>query len=412
MNFHLSNIRQTVTKFHHLLFTLPFLMAIIGCDTAIFENKIDTILVPVDNVSFLSISSASISDSTWTKTPSGKPIRLFIGGFEGYESVTLLRFGNLSALPEYSLIDSLSVQLTATNTIGSNRPSSSILISMYKNRIEWDEESLATRKFEDFAPLSDDLIDTMTVLWRDSDSESEQFSFDIPISLVQSWKDSSDTNGVIIISEYSSNFIISSSLPSLQVAYLDSDTTKTESILATSSGYLLSITTGLPLSDPERTYIGGGKAYRGIYKFNSGLLDGISETSKISRAELNIAIDSSRSILPNKNSSVTGIGLTLYFRYLDSSSENDSLFFPPKGDSTQANIPLDGNMLSINITNIVQRWVSQNIEERGLLIWSGSEGSQLFRVALYGDGCDVVSDPACVEPELNIYYVTSEGIEE
>ena len=412
MNFHLSNIKHTVTKFHHLLFTLPFLMAIIGCDTAIFENKIDTILVPVDNVSFLSISSASISDSTWTKTPSGKPIRLFIGGFEGYESVTLLRFGNLSALPAYSLIDSLSVQLTATNTIGSNRPSSSILISMYKNRIEWDEESLATRKFEDFAPLSDDLIDTMTVLWRDSDSESEQFSFDIPISLVQSWKDSSDTNGVIIISEYSSNFIISSSLPSLQVAYLESDTTKTESILATSSGYLLSITTGLPLSDPERTYIGGGKAYRGIYKFNSGLLDGISETSKISRAELNIAIDSSRSILPNKNSSVTGIGLTLYFSYLDSSSENDSLFFPPKGDSTQANIPLDGNILSLNMTDILQKWITGDFENKGLLIWSGSEGSQLFRVALYGDGCDVVSDPTCVEPELNIYYVTSEGIEE
>ncbi|MCH8272231.1 MAG: hypothetical protein IIB41_03145, partial [Candidatus Marinimicrobia bacterium] len=378
-----------MTIFHHLLFTLLLLIAIIGCDSNIFENKIDTILVPVDNVKFLSVSSSGISDSTWTKSPKrDKPRRLFIGGFEGYESAALFRFGKLSALPPDSLIDSLSVQLTVRNTIGSDQPSSSILISMYKNRVEWFQDSLVTRRLEDFVPLQEDLIDTTTVLWLESDSETVSFSFDIPLSLVQSWDDSSDTNGVIIISEMSSNFIISSLFPSLQISYQDSDTTKTENILTTSAGYLLSITTGLPLSDPERTYIGGGEAYRGIYRFNSDFLNSISVTSKISRAELNISIDDSRSILPDINSSVTGIGLNLYFSYLDLSSESSSLFPTPISDSALANIPTDGNILSIDMTNILQRWVSDNIEERGLVIWSGSEESHLFRVALYKEGCD------------------------
>lgn len=412
MNCHSSNINQTVTIFHHLLFTLLLLIAIIGCDSNIFENKIDTILVPVDNVKFLSVSSSGISDSTWTKSPKrDKPRRLFIGGFEGYESAALFRFGKLSALPPDSLIDSLSVQLTVRNTIGSDQPSSSILISMYKNRVEWFQDSLVTRRLEDFVPLQEDLIDTTTVLWLESDSETVSFSFDIPLSLVQSWDDSSDTNGVIIISEMSSNFIISSLFPSLQVSYQDSDTTKTENILTTSAGYLLSITTGLPLSDPERTYIGGGEAYRGIYRFNSDFLNSISVTSKISRAELNISIDDSRSILPDINSSVTGIGLNLYFSYLDLSSESSSLFPTPISDSALANIPTDGNILSIDMTNILQRWVSENTEDLELVIWSGSEGSQLFRVALYRDGCDLAVDASCVEPVLNVYYVIFEEIE-
>ena len=361
---------------------------------------------------FLSVSSSGISDSTWTKSPKrDKPRRLFIGGFEGYESAALFRFGKLSALPPDSLIDSLSVQLTVRNTIGSDQPSSSILLSMYKNRVEWFQDSLVTRRLEDFVPLQEDLIDTTTVLWLESDSETVSFSFDIPLSLVQSWDDSSDTNGVIIISEMSSNFIISSLFPSLQISYQDSDTTKTENILTTSAGYLLSITTGLPLSDPERTYIGGGEAYRGIYRFNSDFLNSISVTSKISRAELNISIDDSRSILPDINSSVTGIGLNLYFSYLDLSSESSSLFPTPISDSALANIPTDGNILSIDMTNILQRWVSENTEDLELVIWSGSEGSQLFRVALYRDGCDLAVDASCVEPVLNVYYVIFEEIE-
>lgn len=422
MNFHSSNIKQSVTKYYHLLLLMLFLAFIPGCDSIVFDNKIDTILEPVDQVNFLSVSSSAINDSTWTKTPNReKAVRLLIGKIEGYESAALLRFGKLSELPVESLIKSLFVQLTVINTI-SKQPSSSILLSMYRNRVEWNENNVVNLKLEDFTPLPEDLIDTTTVLWSNSDSTSEKFSFDIPFSLVQSWIDSSDTNGVIIIGDSSSDFIISSPArtsalssslePLLQVKYTDSDTTITTGISATGNGYLLSISTGLPLSDPDRTYIGGGKAYRGIYKFNSGLFDGISETSKISRAELNLAIDVSRSILPIKNSSVTGIGDTLYFSYLDSSSEGGDLFPTTQSNFSFAKIPIDGNIISLNMTNILQRWVSDNIEERGLVIWSGSEESHLFRVALYKEGCDVTADASCVEPELNIYYTTTEGIEE
>ena len=46
------------------------------------------------------------------------------------------------------------------------------------------------------------------------------------------------------------------------------------------------------------------------------------------------------------------------------------------------------------------------------MIWSKNEGSQLFRVALYSDSCDDTVDASCVKPELNVYYMTSEAIEE
>ena len=63
------------------------------------------------------------------------------------------------------------------------------------------------------------------------------------------------------------------------------------------------------------------------------------------------------------------------------------------------------------MTNVLQRWTSLNIKERGLVVWSKDEGNQLFRVALFRDGCNTGVDPSCVEPELNVYYVTSEEIE-
>ncbi|MCH8304636.1 MAG: hypothetical protein IIB94_05840 [Candidatus Marinimicrobia bacterium] len=421
MNFHLSKTINSAINFRYRLLIFPLIVVLSGCDSIVFENKIDTILDPVDHVNYLSVSSASISDTTWTKTPKrDKAVRLFIGKLEGYESAALLRFEYLDTLVDTVGIDTLRLELTVNNTIGVESGSPKLL-SLYWNRNEWKEEDLPDSsliKFDDFVPDPLDLLDTATVVWVQSDTIIEKIIFDIPLESLQNWIGSSDKHGFIILSDSVTNFMISSparesslsaSLPRLQV--IDEDTTNAESIFATENGYLLSITTGLPLSDPSRTYIGGGEAYRGIYKFNSGLLDNISETSKISSAELNIAYDSLRSILPNKNSSATGIGFTLYFSYLDSSSENDSLFPTAAGDSTSASIPIDGNIISFNITNILQRWVAEKFNDRGLVIWSGNEGSQLFRVALYSDSCDDNVDASCVEPELNVYYMTSEAIE-
>ena len=425
MNFHLSKTINSAINFRYRLLIFPLIVVLSGCDSIVFENKIDTILDPVDHVNYLSVSSASISDSTWTKTPKrDKAVRLFIGKLEGYESVALLRFEYLDTLVDTVGIDTLRLELTVNNTIGVQSGSPKLL-SLYWNRIEWKEEDLPDSsliKFDDFVPDPLDLLNTATVEWVKSDTIIEKIIFDIPLESVHNWINSSKKHGFIILSDTVTNFIISSPsrtsglssslLPILQVTFQDSDTTATKEFLATENGYLLSITTGLPLSDPSRTYIGGGEAYRGFYKFNSELLDSIPETAKISSAEFNIAYDSLRSILPNKNSSVTGLGFTLYFSYLDSSSENDSLFPTAAGDSTSASIPIDGNIISFNITNILQRWVAEKFIERGLVIWSKNEGSQLFRVALYSDGCDDNVDASCVEPELNVYYMTSEAIEE
>lgn len=422
MNFHLSKTINSAINFRYLLLIFPLIVVLSGCDSIVFENKIDTILDPVDHVKFLNVSSASISDTTWTKTPKrDKAVRLFIGKFEGYESAALLRFEYLDTLVDTVGIDTLRLELTVNNTIGVQSVSPKLL-SLYWNRIEWKEEDLPDSsliKFDDFVPDPLDLLDTATVVWVNSDTIIEKIIFDIPLGSLQNWISSSDKHGFIILSDTITNFMIttparesslSASLPRLQV--IDKDTTNAESIFANENGYLLSITTGLPLSDPSRTYIGGGEAYRGIYKFDSELLDSISETSIISSAELNIAIDSSLSILPNNNSAVTGLGFTLYYEYLDSSSGNSSFFPTPDKDSAFVSIPIDGNIISFNITNILQKWVAENFSDIGLVIWSGSEGSQLFRVALYSDSCDDNVDASCVEPELNVYYMTSEAIEE
>jgi len=415
VNFHSSKTINSAINFRYLLLIFPLIVVLSGCDSIVFENKIDTILDPVDHVKYLNVSAASISDSTWTKTPKrDKAVRLFIGKFEDYKAAALLRFEFLDTLVDTSNIKSLILELTITNTIG-EQSGDSMLVSLYKNSEEWNEDDLSERVLNDFTSMLGDPVSATTVLWNSVDSA---FSFNIPNYLVQNWRDNNDTTGFIIVGDSSSNFIISSpsrksgigsSLPNLQVIF--KDTTDTLSVLPSHDGYLLSINTEMTLSDPERTYIGGGEAYRGFFNFTSELLDSILETSKISRAELNIGYDSLRSILPNKNSSATGLGFTLYFSYIDPSSESDSLFITAAGDSTPVSIPIDGNIISFNITNILQRWVAENLKERGLVIWSGSEGSQLFRVALYR--CDVVTDPSgCVGPELNVYYMTSEAIED
>jgi len=214
VKFQISKIIKAAINIRFLLITLTLIFSLLGCDSIVFENKIDTILEPVDHVKYFNISPAFISDTTWTKTPKrDKTIRLFIGKFDDYESVALLKFEYLDTLLDIVGIDSLRLILNISNTIGAKSSSPKIL-SLYWNRMEWNEDDLhdsSLFKIEDFMPDPLDLLASDTVVWENSDTTAEKILFDIPLDSLQNWISSPDKHGFIIVSDSLSNFIVSSS---------------------------------------------------------------------------------------------------------------------------------------------------------------------------------------------------------
>ena len=398
-----------------MLITIIF----ISCDSPDYVNDLGSVISPVDQVKYQKILHSSIADCTIT-VPSdrGSSKRLLVGSFENYRTLSVLKFNDFSALPD-SVKDNISeilLELTLSNTIGDST-TEDIEMHLYKNSLGWQEESLKSRTLDEFALSLTDLIDDTTVTWGLSDTVAKKITFNIPLEIVQTWRDSSDTNGVVLIaSGWGISFISSfhsrsssaanSLLPALQVTHMEEgDTSNTTTrIIASADGYLLNLLSELPESEPDKIFIGGGAAYRSMVLIDSSMIDSIPVNASITDANLTLTIDRRKSLLPVSNSAVNGIGISLLFNFVESTGGTDSLFVIDRNDSTSVALPIDGNEMTLGLTRIMQQWVAGNRENLGIALWSNSESSQLFRISFYGQNSSV-SDS--VKPNIDIYYVNS-----
>ncbi len=220
---------------------------------------------------------------------------------------------------------------------------------------------------------------------------------------------------VIIASGWGFSFISSfhsrssnaanSLLPALKVTYeVEEDSSTTTRIVASADGYLLNILSELPDSEPDKIFIGGGAAYRSMVMIDSSMIDSIPVNASITHANLTLTIDRQSSLLPFSNSAGNGIGISLIFNFVDSTGGTEYPFLIDRNDTSFVSLPIDGDVMTLDLTRIIQQWVSGNRENLGIALWSNFESSQIFRISFYGQNSSV-SDS--VKPNIDIYYVNS-----
>ena len=403
------NVKAFVT---FMLFTLIF----ISCDTTDYVNDLGSVISPVDQAKYQKILHTSISDTAVrVQTEWGISRRLLAGTFvENYETMSVLKFNDFTDLPDTAKdnISDIILEFTLSNTIGDSS-TGTIDLFLYKNSVDWEEDNLKSKSFNDFIPSSVDLIDSTTVTWGLFDSVSNKITFEIPIELAESWMASSATNGVILTAS-PSGFIASfhsryssviSLLPVLEITYkVEEDSSTTARIIASADGYVLNILSDLPDSEPDKILIGGGAAYRSMVMIDSSMINSIPVNASIVDANLTLTIDRQGSLLPFSNSAVNGIGISLLFSFVKSTEGTDSLFVIDKTDFDLVAIPIDGDEMTLDLTGIIQQWVAGTRENLGIALGSNSESSQIFRISLYGQNSSVSES---MKPNIDIYYVNS-----
>ena len=396
-----------------------------SCDSTDYVNDLGSIISPVDQVKYQKIIHSSIADCTIT-VPSdrGSSKRLLAGGFEDYETLSVLKFNDFSALSDTVSMSKILLELTLSNTIGDSTIGTLDLF-LFKNDVDWQEDNLKLMALDDFTPFLESIrrfrrpfIDRTTVAWGSLDSASKKITFNIPLDIVESWKDSSetnaDTNGVVLIASpfgfiasfhSRSSSAANSLLPALVVTHIvGEDTSTTTRIVASADGYLLNILSELPDSEPDKIFIGGGAAYRSMVMIDSSMIDSIPVNVSIVDANLTLTIDRQNSLLPESNSAVKGIGISLLYNFVEATGGTDSLLVIDETDFNPVALPIDGDKMALDLTRLMQQWVTGDRESFGIALWSNSESSQIFRIAFYGQNSSV-SDS--LKPNIDIYYVNS-----
>ena len=388
-----------------------------SCDSTDYVNDLGSIISPVDQVKYQKIIHSSIADCTIT-VPSdrGSSKRLLTGSFKNYETLSVLKFNDFSALPDSAVMFEVIMELTLSNTIGVSTMGTLDLF-LFKNYVDWQEDKLDSMALDDFTDFPESIrqLRHPTITWGLSDSVSKKITFNIPLEIAKSWRDSSDTDGLVLTAS-PSDFIASfhsrssnaanSLLPALIVKYKKEgdDSTYTARIVASADGYLLNIPPELPESNPDKIFIGGGAAYRSMVLIDSSMIDSIPANASITDANLTLTIDRESSLLPFSNSAVNGIGIRLLFNFVDSMRETDPQFVIDRSDSTSVALPTDGDKMTLDLTRIIQQWVAGNRENLGIALWSNFESSQIFRISFYGQNS---SKGDSLKPNIDIYYVNS-----
>lgn len=396
------------------LWTLFLIFSFTGCDSTEYVNEIDSVLAPVDQTNFQNIPFSTIKDSTWSIMPDrGETAQNLVGKFDIFESAILLKFNIVTSFPETTTISQIFLEMTVATTIGDSTLDA-IGVSMSKNTIAWTEDNISDLTFDDYINAATDLYDSVSAPWRTTDSTTHLLSFRVTKSVYQTWKDGSDTNGVLIFGSGSGGFIISSPsrtsglinpfLPVIRINHTEDGESITSRFAASSDGITMKISEDLTVTDPERIYVGGAAAHRAFILFSPDLIDLIPKNALISKGEFTLSIDYDKSILPFLNSTVSDIDLSFELRLglIDSLSSTGVPIKINRNDSLKITVPLTGSILTINLAPVVQQWVAGNFDNLGIAIWSSGEHSQIFRISFVSGNS--IDDDA-LKPKLEIFYI-------
>jgi len=358
-------IQHQASIIHNFKWLVLIILLIIGA----CEEKIPTLQTVEAPLEFVSITSYadSLNFAQRTIEPSlGKSDILFVGNDEHVYAYMLLKFANLSALPD--TLDSLiSVSLNLQThhqfqlEVLENQSIDISIFQLNNSGIDpWTEDST------NFKVNNDDLKYLTSHLFTESDT----LSVTLDTNLVVCWHDSSNTDYTLVLQQSDTSLSSIQAIyskdaqlyPWLEVIYIQDGARDTIKIIPSEDLSILSFKTSE--NSESHMFINSGRSSYSYIKFNfeDELHD---KNTVIAQANLHLTIDTVQSQLYGEN-------FHLYFNFLDSALLADQNY-NPLYDIYNHHYPVGSTdtVAIIDIKKLIQGVVSfDNIDNHGIVIWA------------------------------------------
>ncbi|MFQ6112918.1 MAG: DNRLRE domain-containing protein [bacterium] len=341
-------------------------------------------------------SEESFRDTT---AATGASSVLSLGSFDNIEARIVLKFENL---PDTISVLGASLVLHSRAMWGeSMQPFTTTIHEVTR---DWNEFSVTDDTLQNgfdavnslgsaliFPTVGDtSLIDTLNV-------ESVRIDFNNP-QLVRSWIDSTKNNYGVLLDFSNSNFIKeffsrnnTTNQPRLEFHFLKNDTDQdTTSVVATADAYLVR-----SLMEPQSgpLYVDNVFSRQSVIKFD---LANIPRESTVNKAILKLNVQPENSILRNDGITIQIVRLAEPF-LPPNTFKVDSLF-----TGIVALVKDSDSSIPISIRSMLQEWTSQEFENHGFIIRTGTPGRDISRVAFFSSAID-----SSMGPKIEVDFTVS-----
>ncbi len=308
---------------------------------------------------------------------------IFAGKTQGYSASILVQFKAFSALPDTAKIEKVLLRLYARNIINPEHQTSLALkVSAIKS--DWVQTELTNSvSLADYRgnEVASGIVTNRTAAYD---------TLELPSALVKGWKDSTIENYGLLLEADAPAFIksydsyINEKPPNILIFYKNGNAADSLLVNASRALFLVKSTW-----QPEAgyTYVGEGVDLLTDFQFT---LPAIPANATIHKAVLHLSVDTTASL----------VGTGRIYSLAKMPLLNDSGLL--KADSTaidSASYDVSKDHVTTFITDIVQKWVSGKIANKGLRLAPRYPGADLFRIALYKDQAD-----SLLNPRVTIYY--------
>lgn len=341
-----------------------------------------------------------------TLVATGRAPLLLLGVFKNIETNILLKFENI---PDTVTITNATISIRTRELFGDNRNKSSFMASIHAVREDWQEEKVTddnfARSFDANAIASAEILSVAGTALDSNLTRIETVRFPLNsegVDLVKSWVDTTadnfgfflnfDPQSLFIKEFFSKDDPNRQPMPTLDLEVLDGTEKDTIFIPVSADAYLFSSSIEPPAG---RLYVDNAFGRQIVVKFD---LSGIDSLSTINRADLTLSLDVENSVLGNDPFVLQMITLDSPFETPETLSLGTIAVDPQviplinRGETT----------ITIPITNIIQLWVNNRIDNNGLLIRSGTLGLDVARVAFLSAALD-----SAKSARLEIDFTTS-----
>ncbi len=353
----------------------------------------------VDSTTIWTAFEQTFEDSV-RKTGSGSFLEL--GAFDGLETQILLRF---DSVPDTVQVLAAKLLLNTNTIYATGDAKSSFRATVHKVNIPWTEGSVAYDEFHtggnsfDASAISSAEIFSSAADLSTSDSLFiETLKLDLSpagLELVRNWADStrSDNHGILIDFE-GSNFIKeflsqngSINQPRLELDVMRGTVRDTILSVADADAFLVNRVVE-PAGGP--LFVDNVFGHQTALRFD---LSDIPRESTINNAVLKLNILSSQSNVKNS-------GFTVWVTTLADSFTTENVRVDSSGFTTTATVGKQTTVLEIPLLALLQVWVTESVQNHGILLRTISPGSDITRVAMQSNATDPLLAPR-VEVEFS-----------
>ncbi len=334
---------------------------------------------------------AAASDTFYqTFVANGSSPYLYLGQCNGKKTWSLILFSNL---PDSGTVDSALVTLHTHHIFG--QTSGFFTASVHLILKEWNPTEITWETFDN-SFIGEEIANVeISADQISANNDTMALSFHLPPATVQSWIDSTtdSLNYGILLMYQSAPFIVeffSNNTEELEyrptlTIYLKQDTTKEGSVTYPRKDTFIASTEQEP--NFTRLFVNNGTALRSLIYFS---IDSLPEDATINRALLTLHADTLLSFPDNESFDLITYPVT-----------NNTWPIPavPFDSTTMGWSTLEGDSISINVTNIVQKWTSGKNENYGFILMGKNEKRDIFGRAFYSTSCD-----SLYQPTLEIFY--------